>query len=214
MLRHVARMPSALLKRGAPGVDYTQVSVAASVTDGVDINDPALNLFLRAVLELKPRTVIEIGAYNGARITTLKRLAPGIEAFGLDILPDYAQRSERDGVRFAHFDVAFFDTVASPALVCSRATMSCMPPDAAETFIKRVAARGIDLALCEPVAHRTASASAARSPQTWYHPYDRWLREAGFAPMSDFGRSTRFTFSLSLMENYYVSVARAPTGGR
>jgi hypothetical protein len=214
MLRHIARMPSALLKHGATGVDYTQVSVTAAGTDGVDINDPALNLFLRAVLELKPRTVIEVGAYNGARIATLKRLAPGIEALGLDILPDYAHRSERDGVRFAHFDLAFFDAVAPPALICSRATVSCMPPDAAESFIKRAAARGIDLALCEPVAHRTASASVSRSPQTWYHPYDRWLREAGFTPMSDFGRATRFTFSLSLMENYYVSVARAPAAGR
>src|SRR5262245_64252322 len=117
MLRAIRHMPIAFRKHGVAEVEYTTLNRAVGGT--IDTHDPALNLFLRAILEFRHRSVIEIGAYDGARIIALKRLAPDIEAFGLVILPNYSTPFEKDGVSFRRFDPAFLAQVTKPALLCS-----------------------------------------------------------------------------------------------
>ncbi|MGE0734566.1 MAG: hypothetical protein AB7G15_18760 [Alphaproteobacteria bacterium] len=206
MLRVLKHMPAALRKHASRPLDYSTASPALGGTVG--IHDPALNLFLRATLEHGYQTVIEIGAYSGARILTLKRLVPAIDAWALDIIPPYAVPSERDGVRFERYDLSFFDRPLARALVCSRGTLSMMPPDQVEALMHRLAERGFDLALCEPVAYRSVPHPLRRAAGSYYYPYEHMFRHVGMAPQSTFEDATRFGFNLSMMEAWYVTLAR------
>lgn len=208
MLRVLKHMPAALRKHGARMPDYNAASPAIGGTVGV--HDPALNLFLRAVLEHGYRTVIEIGAYSGARILTLKRLVPTIDAWALDIIPAYTVPSERNGVRFEPHDIGFFDRPLPDALVCARGTLSLMPPDELEQFLRRLVERRIDLVLCEPVPYRSLTRTVMRGRGSFYHPYDHVLRAVGLVPQSTFEDAARFAFNLSMMEAWYATLARAP----
>jgi hypothetical protein len=211
MLRAIRHMPPALRKHRSVGLEYAALDKVIGGT--VDIHDPALNLYLRATLEFRYRSVVEIGAYDGARILTFKRLVPSVEAWGVDILPTYQTPSERDGVRFHRFEPAFFTQVATPALVCSRGTLCYFSASELADFFHLLAGRGIDIALYEPVAYRNVQHSLQRSPTSFYHPYDHLLRQAGLTPLAGFSAATGFSFNLSMMEAWYVMLARAKVAG-
>jgi hypothetical protein len=211
MLRAIRHMPPALRKHRSVGPQYATLDKAIGGT--VDVQDPALNLYLRAALEFKYRSVVEIGAYNGARILNFKRLVPSAEAWGVDILPNYQTPFERDGVRFRRFESAFFEQLATPALVCARGTLCYFQRSDLADFFRVLARRGIDIALYEPVAYRNVPNSLQRSPTSFYHPYDHLLRETGLTPLADFNAATGFSFNLSMMEAWYVMLARAKTVG-
>ena len=208
MLRAIRHMPTAFRKHGMLGPEYAALD--RPMTGTVDVHDAALNLFLRAIMEFRYRSVIEIGAYDGARIIVLKRLAPEIEAFGLDILPQYNTPFERGGVKFRRFDPAFFAGIPTPALFCSRGTLPYFQPAEVAELFNALSARGVDIAIYEPVAYRNVPRSLKRSPNSFYHPYDHLLRQAGLTPCAEFNGVTGFSFSLSMMEAWYGSVARAP----
>lgn len=208
MMRVLKHMPAALRKHGARTPDYSTAAPALGGTVGV--HDPALNLFLRATLEGDYRTVVEIGAYSGARIMALKRLVPAIDAWALDVIPPYTIPAVHGGVKFQRYDLSFFDRPPARTLVCARGTLSVMSPDELSEFVRRLAARGIDLALCEPVAYRARVRPLMRARGSYYHSYEHVLRAAGFTPQSTFEDATRFGFNLSMMEAWYATLAQAP----
>lgn len=211
MLRLVKHMPMALRKHGVRGLRYPNERRAIGGT--TTLEDPALNLFLRTALEFAARTVIEIGAYNGSRILTLKRLLPHVDAYGLDILSSYDVAAEHAGVQFHRLEEAFFDgPFTPPVLVCSRATMAYMNPDEAARFLNRLGERGFDVAIFEPAAYRNVNHTLTRSDNSYYHPYQTLLTRAKLAPQVDFETATRMTFSISMMEAWYANAARANVG--
>lgn len=207
MMRIVRHMPPAFSKHSSPGRHYSSASV---IMGGyVDIQDPALNLFLRAILEGQYRSVIEIGAYSGERIITLKRLIQDIDAWGLDIVQEYRSPFEREAVKFEHFSLDFFRSVPLPALVCSRGTLTCMKEDDVVSFFQQLAHQGLDIVLYEPAGYKNRPYGLMRSPSSYYHPYDRLLRSAGLTPDSDFEQATLYNFNLSMMEAWYSELARS-----
>lgn len=210
MLRTLKHMPGALRKHGGRAADYG--SMRKELGGTVPADDPALNLYLRLVLEHGYRTVIEIGAFRGARILALKRLLPQIEAWALDILPDYATPRMHAGVNFSRYDLPFFARGFDRALVCARGTLCYFPPEALAVFFAALAQGRMGLALYEPVAYRDTGGPLMRTPDTYYHAYDHAFRQAGLAPETRMDDAVRFAFNLSMMEAWYAGAARPPVG--
>jgi hypothetical protein len=208
MARALRLMPVALRKHASRGSDYP--ALVKEVGGEAGIHDTAVNQFIRAALEERYRSVVEIGAFDGRRIITLKRLCPDVAAYGLDILPNYAAGFDHSGVHFRKFGMDFFETVSTPALLCSRGTLPYLPDKDVQQLFSICARRGLDVALYEPVAYRNLPYSMPRSHNSWYHPYDHMLRQAGLTPEASFDHATGFSFSLSMMEAWYVNVAKAP----
>ena len=147
-------------------------------------DDAATALFLRAIMAGDHKSVIEIGSYDGARIITLKKSLPHIEAFGLDILANYQDLSERSGVSFDLYSEAFFDRDFDRPLMISRGTMSYYDPDELNRLFDALARRRIAVAFYEPSPFFHVERSTVRYRKqnriARYHPYDDMLEARGY----------------------------------
>ena len=148
------------------------------------IDDLAVALFARTLIEGGHKSVIEIGTYTGERILALKRLFPDIDAVGLDILTNFKTPQEKDGVLFQFFsDEAFAQEFETP-IVLSRGTLSYFTPEELERFFDTLTAHRLAIAFFEPGPFFHIEKSTVRYKKknrtAYYHPYDNMLEERGY----------------------------------
>ena len=129
---------------------------------------------------------LEIGAFRGEKIRSLKRLLPEIDAWAIDIIPEFDTPFEADGVKFRPHNPAFFENDLPDALAFCRGTLTHMTETQLRDAIAAFRAKDIDLLFYEPCPMFTVRRSFERHPgaradmMTWYHPYARYLAEAGY----------------------------------
>lgn len=207
-LAHVLRqVPVAFGKRAGTGArDY--VVQAIEITERVPATDPACAFYLRCLLEGGHDRFIEIGAYNGARIVTVKRLLPAIDAVGLDICSNYQTPFTRFGVAFGPFIADGLPEPAGRTLLASRGTLTYVPLPALNRFFAHVAARGFDLAIVEPMPTFPIDRTIRRGGGSLYHPYPDLLRAHGFVDLPDQADGCRFHDYLPMLESWYFGLAQ------
>lgn len=177
-------------------------------------NDLELNFFVRAALEHRPTFIAELGAYALIRARNLARLFPGVPVYGLDITEDYANERVVDGVTIGPNSRDMIQKIASAnpghGLFCTRGTLCYYAePDLRELF-QQAAAHGIDFAISEPntVGEESLKRSMPRTRATFYHPYLRMLRDAGYTLPDNDGRQIQCCVS-EFGENRTFIFARA-----
>lgn len=161
---------------------YVDMTIAP--LEETPLDDAATALFLRAITAGNHRSVIEIGSYDGARIITLKKALPDIDAYGLDILINYQDPTERSGVSFAPYSEAFFEGDFVRPLMISRGTMSYYDPDELNRLFDVLARQSIAVAFYEPSPFFHVEKSTIRYRKqnriARYHPYDDMLEARGY----------------------------------
>ncbi len=167
---------------------YVWKEMQAPVTqDPPPAVDVPTAFFLRCTLEGRYKTIIEIGAFGGERIIALKRLLPGVDCYGLDILPSYQVPFHREGVSFHYFDEAFFDLSKRDSLVVCNGTLCHFSPENLKRFLSLFFSRNISIAAVEPVPLPYVLYDTPHHPPTiqrsvtsYYHNYWRIFSEHGY----------------------------------
>jgi hypothetical protein len=211
----VRQFPSAWKKhRGSSARDWTTLEV--KMGKDASLYDLATAFFLRVAMEHRYETIIEIGTYSGERIITLKRLLQEVEAWGLDIGPDYSEDRERAGVKFRRFETGFFDRAFPKPLVLSQGTLSYFAKDEMLDFLKVLERGGFDLALAEPSPLYVPNVITRRSPGSFYYPYERILLDLGFYMAEPWSTSSRekTMYSRTMIETRVLLHAQARPKGR
>lgn len=179
-IRQIARDAQAV--RTEPG--YREVRPGP--LDRAPLEDASTAYFLRALMEGGYRTAIEIGAFRGEKIRSIKRLLPEIDAWAIDIIPEFDTPFEADGVKFRPHNPAFFENDLPAALAFCRGTLTHMTEAQLRDAIAAFRAKDVDLLFYEPCPMFTVRRSFERHPgaradmMTWYHPYARYLADAGY----------------------------------
>lgn len=165
------------------------VDMEMPARDEAPIDDAATALFLRAIMVGGHKSIIEIGSYDGARIITLKKLLPDIDARGVDILKNYAAPFERGGVAFSRFEDSAFGEGLDAPLVLSRGTLSYFDPQEVAHFFDILKEGRISIAFYEPNPFYHVEAHTIRYRKmnrvAHYHPYDDMLEARGFTLHAD-----------------------------
>ena len=113
------------------------------------VNDVATSLFLRVIYEENYKNVVEVGTYKAGRICTLKRLAPQINAYGIDIGPTFWNKFHSYDVTFQKYDdeLSALKNIAGKTLVICRGTLSCMESSQLNNFAKSLSKAKADIAI-------------------------------------------------------------------
>lgn len=194
-------------KPGPASTDFSSTNVDIKYTHPV-ICDIAYNLYLRALVEGGYRTIIEIGAYSGERILHLKRTMPSVEAYGLDIVKTYHNEHSVEGVNIRLFSLDFFKIKRDKAIVLSRGTMANMSENFLSEFLQVLHMNDYDIAMCEQAPFREIQQTSPRSSNSFYHPYPKLLRQAGYHFDQNYEAATWHTGILSEMEAWYCMTAK------
>ncbi len=175
--------------------------------DDMKLNDIATGFWLRCILEKKYERVIEIGTLSGKRVRTLKRICKDVDFYGLDVQNIFKNQFELDGVKFSHNKLDFFKNNGKKTLVLSRGCLSYYTPEKLGIFFKKLFDEKMDIAFLEPICFGEKNSTIRFEPdKSFYHPYEFVLENIGFSFSKDLFRQ-KFTFMLSMMENWYINIA-------
>jgi hypothetical protein len=208
-LRLMERMLAWWKRRFFPARNMRYSELALELSDKTPINDISMAIPCRAVLERRPRRIVEIGTYDGRRIATLKRLFPQAECVGLDIQASFAEPRQAFGVAFRKFDLNEISKLDGTSLVVSIGTMTCMPPAELEAFLKALQPTGAALVFLELTPGYRHGETLIRNANTYFHDYDVILPALGFTLLggTDTGRSGHL--DLNEFDLRYANVAVA-----
>lgn len=170
--------------------DYTAQAGLIGSGSATAFSDHQANFFARLLLQGRYAFVVELGALDLARGTTLAALFPSIKVYGLDVTQDFAQPRRVGSIcigpnnRTQIADIARAN--AGPdkgrGLLCARGTLCYYAQDQLRLLFADGFAQGFDIAVSEP-STKAATAmprSWRRTHKTFYHPYGRMLRETGY----------------------------------
>jgi hypothetical protein len=194
------------------GARYADMNHA--LNDQIQINDIAMGVACRVILERAPTRIVEIGTYDGRRIATLKRLFPAIDCVGLDIQAAFETPREAFGVAFRRFDLAEMAALDATSLVVSIGTLSCMTREELGAFLDTLRPTGAALVFLELTPGYRHGESLRRNSNSWFHDYDVVLPAHGFSLSGgmDTGRSGHL--DLNEFDLRYVNVAVPVSGAR
>ncbi len=150
----------------------------------ISLGDVPTGFFLRLALEAGYHNVVELGTYDGARISTIKRLAPQLTCHGFDIGPRFRSAFEENGVAFGPFDMGIFGKLPRRTLVVCVQTLTCMPESEVRELFGQLAQHGHDIAFFEPQPlfdpGLAAPIERTLTGQTGlYHDYPRLTQTSG-----------------------------------
>lgn len=192
------------------GYDYFSLKVEMD-EKGACITDVPTAFFLRCAMEYNHETIFEIGAYDGSRIISLKRLLPDRQCFEIDILNNYMEPFELCGVKFRAFEKeSFSTTLRSPLLTCN-GTLSYLNESALRDFLKMLKQKGYCLAIVEPTplssviyddGRLEVQKSIPRSGISYYHNYKRIFTECGFQLVNPVIQGALRSISWTVQEVY------------
>ncbi len=175
--------------------------------DDMKLNDIATGFWLRCILEKKYERVIEIGTLGGKRVRTLKNICKDVDFYGLDVQDIFKSQFELDGVKFSQNKLEFFKNNGKKTLILSRGCLSYYTPQNLNLFFKRLYDEKMDIAFLEPICIGEKSSTIRFEPdKSFYHPYELILENIGFSLSKDIFKD-KFTFMLSMMENWYINIA-------
>jgi hypothetical protein len=184
--------------------------------DHAPLEDASTAYFLRCLMEGGYRTAIEMGAFRGEKIRSIKRLLPSLDAWAIDIVPSYDEPFEADGVKFRSHNPDFFENSLPQALAFCRGTLTHMTETQLRDCIAAFREKNIDLLFYEPCPMFSVRRSFKRHPGavaemlTWYHPYARYLEEAGYEVPTD-GTGTKHLHGVIFrQEGYRLFHGRLP----
>jgi hypothetical protein len=186
------------------------------MNDRAGLSDMPTGMFLRLILENGYREVTEIGTYTGARISTLKRLVPSLNAHGMDIGPHYQTPFESHGVDFRPYDSTFFEGgMDRPLLVCVQ-TLVCFEEEEVNRLFAACAKGGVDMAFFEvqPLFELGDAAPVNRiktGGTGWYHDYGALMRRHGFSDqLTGINKAWSHTGHTKTLEHFRPFFASAP----
>lgn len=205
LVRVLKRFP---LRYREHGTGYDTVGSRWGTHPGL-YGDRSANFFIRAVLESRPRYLIELGAFDGWRSMTLARLFPALKVYALDINPDFSERKQiTDNLVIAPNTLATIQSISKendglPGLLCSTGTL-CYYSTADLVAVLTVARKsGMTLALDEPnvsITETTRTTPMRRMSSSWYHPWAFLLRNAGFTVHDDNAMQQDHTWGVNIEE--------------
>lgn len=172
------------------------------------IDDTATNFFLRVILEHDYKTIVEIGTFHGNRIISLKKLIPSINAFGVDIGPNFAIPFIRDDVKFSQFNKDFFSALPTKSLIITNGTLTCMKIEEIKDFLSLIFSHKHDIALSEPCSLVEAyiTESPRRNAVSFYHSYHRLAVSTGFNPLLSHSQSIDYSYEPNTCEAIYCNL--------
>lgn len=186
-------------------------SMRPEIGSGVPVEDHVVNLYMRAALEGAVNMVVEIGAMDGARMVTLKRLLPNIDVVAMDILKLYGESFESKGVSFIRFDPNVINKFPEKTLIVARGTLCCFNPNEVDSYFEARARDGHNLVVFEPAPLFQINVSASRGAGSWYHPWEALLKKHGFKSVRETNEAIKFAGMPAMMEAWYSTVAYAPS---
>jgi hypothetical protein len=130
--------------------------------------------------------VIELGALTLVRGRALAARFPAIKFTCLDKTMDFAEERQIDAVTIGPNNRVQIEKIMRTSngrgLVCARGTLCYYSQEDLSELFADAFAHGADVAVSEPTtrAEGALGASWRRTKKTFYHPYRRLLREAGF----------------------------------
>ena len=146
-------------------------------------------LFTSIILEFGHNDVIEIGAFDGSRIIDIKKLAPRVNAFGLDIGASYDRSYDMHNVNFTKLDMDFFDRQFDNPIVLAVNTFSQMKQQELIEFLHVLRTRKIPVAFFDIVPYfdmtREDSIKRGHGKHGFYHPYKRIFEKIGYKMFLD-----------------------------
>lgn len=153
-------------------------------THQIKQGDP-LDMFTAFAIQAarRSRTVVEIGAADGRRITAIKSVLPEVRAIGLDISINCLEPKTIFGVEFRRFESGALDElVPDGSLILSVGTLACMPTTSVADIFSFVRRQNCRIVFFEPMPWFTVKRSVPRRLNGgWYHPYPAMAAQAGLS---------------------------------
>ena len=175
------------------GVDYQNWEPGGP--SSIRLEDPALNFFVRVILETRCDRAIEIGSGNKSRTISLARIFPELDVVGLDIAPLFSEAHQHDNCQFDRFD-KLDQYAAHGSIVLATGTLTCMSYDEVLALMRLVKASGAALAAVEP----SRDEAGPRAGGTFYHELGAIAQNAGLTVWCD-TLIAKNSFGLKMLEN-------------